>query len=61
MLPLNSTGKDFASYIIRSIQRNELCNLSQGAVSLYRERLNWDVWGKRVKEVIESIVINEDN
>ena len=61
MLPLNSTGKDFASYIIKGIQRNELCSLSQGAVSLYQERLNWGVWGKRVKEVIESLGTNENN
>lgn len=55
MLSLNSSGKEFAKKIIECIKCNELDTLSFGAVKQYKEKLNWAVWGEKVKQYIESL------
>lgn len=55
MLPLNCTGKDFAKKIRECIKHNELDTLSIGAIKQYKEKLNWDIWSKKVKKYIESL------
>jgi len=57
MLPLNSSGKDFAIKIIQCINSNELDKLSQGAVKQYKEKLNWSVWTEKVKQQINNLHI----
>jgi len=52
-LPLGSTGDDFGKKIKESLQSGEILAMSESARKLYEERLNWNKWGERVKEVIE--------
>ena len=56
MLPLNSTGKDFADKIIECIKGNELDALSLGAIKQYRTKLNWSVWSEKVKQQIDLLL-----
>lgn len=55
MLPLSSDGKDFADKIIFCLENDEMNSLSEGAVELYKHKLNWKVWSDRVKEAIEEL------
>ncbi len=55
MLPLDASGKDFADKIMASIREKELDRLSLGAVNRYKTNLNWDVWTRKVKSVIEKL------
>lgn len=55
MLPLDCTGIDFAYRILECVKDKNLDILSRGAVTLYKKRLNWDMWGKRVKEAINKL------
>lgn len=55
MLPLESSGKEFAHKIISCIKSHELEKLSYGAVKQYTEKLNWNVWGEKVKQKIETL------
>lgn len=54
MLPLMSDGKDFADRIISCLENKEMNDLSSGAVRLYKEKLNWEIWSERVKQAIEN-------
>lgn len=55
VLPLHSDGIAFAEKIISCLEKKELARLSQGAVKRYKEKLNWNVWSERVKDVIEEL------
>ncbi|MFR9652185.1 MAG: glycosyltransferase family 4 protein [Rikenellaceae bacterium] len=55
-LPLGSTGADFGEKIYECLQSGELERLSQQAVELYEERLNWQVWQRRVEKIIDNII-----
>lgn len=53
-LKLNSSANDFADKIYNSISNGELTCLHEGALKLYSERLNWKIWSKRFKEIINT-------
>lgn len=55
MLPLDADGIVFAQKIVECIEQGELSRLSEGAINLYKEKLNWEVWSKRVKEAIDKL------
>ena len=54
-LGVDSVGADFADCIRDVINRGELGTLSEGGLKLYREKLNWDVFGMKVARLLESI------
>lgn len=53
--PLNSGGGTFAHSIIESIRKRELDKLSLGAVTRYKEHLNWEVWSRKVRVALDSL------
>lgn len=55
MLPLTSTGVDFADSIILAQDNNQLANLSLNARSTYLEKLNWKVWSNKVKQLLTEL------
>lgn len=59
MLPLGSTGSEFGEKIKDSLLSGELERMSSNAVELYRIKLNWHVWGSKMKQVIESLMFEE--
>ena len=59
MLPLGSTGSEFGEKIKDSLLSGELERMSSNAVELYRTKLNWHVWGLKMKQVIESLMFEE--
>ena len=54
-LDVDRGGCDFADCIRDVINRGELGMLSEGGLKLYREKLNWDVFGMKVARLLESI------
>lgn len=54
MLPLGSTGADFGKKIKECLLSGELERMSKYAVDVYREKLNWQVWAKKMQKVIVS-------
>lgn len=55
-LPLTSTSEDFGRIIQRIITTGELPKLSRNALSLYKDRLNYTVWRKKVKAIIDRLI-----
>jgi len=55
-LPLTSTSEDFGRVIQRIITTGELPQLSRNAISLYKEKLNYTVWRKKVKAIIDRLI-----
>ena len=53
-LPLESTGKDFGEAILRSIRSGEMAELHGGALAISREKLNYTVWSRRFRDILES-------
>ncbi|WP_300133080.1 glycosyltransferase family 4 protein [uncultured Barnesiella sp.] len=56
MLSLGATGKDFGQKIRECLDSGELEKMSEFAVSMYKEKLNWQVWGQKVEKIIDSIL-----
>lgn len=55
-LTLGSSPIDFANAILDIVSdRNTYCQYSKNAREMYFNELNWTVWGKRVKKVIDDI------
>lgn len=55
LLPYNSDGKVFAQKIHQAIYDGQLQRLSDNASRIYREKLNWTVWGEKVNTIIDEI------
>lgn len=55
MLPLSSSGTAFGCKIKSSIQSGELERMSETAVGIYRTKLNWGVWQRRMENIISTI------
>ncbi len=55
LLPLGSTGADFGRKIKHCLESGELELISETAKQVYREKLNWGVWAKKVDEIIVDI------
>lgn len=58
LLPLGSTGADFGRKIKQCLDSGELARMSETAKQVYRERLNWGVWGQKVDGIIKAVVIS---
>ena len=56
LLPLGSTGADFGRKIKQCLETGELERMSETAKQVYLEKLNWSVWGKKIDEIICSLV-----
>ena len=54
-LPLKSDSNEFASKIKNCIMSGELIQMQGYAANLYKEKLNWALWSKRFKKIIENI------
>lgn len=57
MLPLGSTGADFGKKIKECLLSDELESMSKEAVLIYRKKLNWQVWSKKIKQIIDSLIV----
>lgn len=55
-LPLGSSGKDFGDKIKQCLENGELERMSHSSVEVYSERLNWNVWGEKVNQIIHDVV-----
>ena len=53
-LPPTATAKDFADAIECSLGAEQQQKLQEGALKMYRERLSWDAWARRFREIIEK-------
>lgn len=58
LLPLGSTGADFGRKIKQCLDSGELARMSETAKQVYRERLNWNVWGQKVDKIIKAVAIS---
>lgn len=56
MLPLDSTGIDFGIKIKEVIESEELPKLSEGCRSIYKDKLNWTIWGSKVNDIIKDLL-----
>lgn len=54
-LPLSSLAKEFAAVIISCLNNDELTQLHQGGLNLYKNIFNWNSWGKRFRGYIEKV------
>lgn len=56
LLPLGSAPSDFGRKIKECLESGELERMSETAKEVYRERLNWKVWGRAVSNIIYGIL-----
>jgi glycosyltransferase involved in cell wall biosynthesis len=56
LLPLGSTGKDFADKIVDCYKSGELLKMSKTARAVYKERLNWEVWADKTEAIINRFI-----
>lgn len=55
LLPIGSTGKDFGNKIKNCLISGELEHLSETAKEVYKTKLNWQIWGSKVREIIDQL------
>lgn len=55
-LPLSSSPDDFGKKILEIIEKRQLEKLSENAITLYKQRLNYNVWREKVQEKIYQIM-----
>lgn len=55
-LPLSADGEDFADRIKECIEKDELSILKEGCGDIYNEKLNWNVWTPKVRNIIDNIL-----
>lgn len=55
LLPIGSTGKDFGNKIKNCLISGELEHLSETAKEVYKTKLNWQVWGSKVRGIIDQL------
>jgi len=58
LLPLGSTGEDFAAKIAECYRSGELASMSTSARNVYEERLNWTVWQNKVEKILMTTMNN---
>lgn len=56
MLPIGSSGQEFGKKIYKCLLSGELENMSKTAVDVYKEKLNWTVWGQKVELIINTLL-----
>lgn len=54
-LPIGSDGIAFGKIIKKSLESGELKEMSRTCVDFYKERLNWTVWGQKMKKIIDKV------
>lgn len=55
MLPIGTPGDEFGRKISECLQSGELEKMSKTAVGVYKEKLNWTVWGNKMELTIEKL------
>lgn len=55
-LPLGSSSKDFANKIREIVESGEINQLRESSYNLYKQKLNWGCWEKKVKNTINQIL-----
>lgn len=55
MLPIGTTGADFGKKIKDCLLSGELEPMSKKAISIYQNKLNWNVWKERMRIIINSL------
>lgn len=55
MLPIGSSGQEFGEKIYECLQSGELEKMSKTAVNVYKNKLNWTVWGQKIEHIIKSL------
>lgn len=55
LLPLGSTGIDFGEKIKKCLESGELARMSETAKDVYKEKLNWKVWARKIDAIIKTI------
>ncbi|MDJ0553023.1 MAG: glycosyltransferase family 4 protein [Microcoleaceae cyanobacterium MO_207.B10] len=57
LLPLEATGEDFAKLIANIFQdREKYLQLAMSTRKTYEDKLNWNQWGSKVRQLLESLV-----
>lgn len=55
LLPVGSTGADFGRLIKECVENGDMERFSKCAPGVVAERLSWDLWARKVAEVIEKL------
>lgn len=53
-LPLSSSPEDFGKKILEIIESKQLEKLSENAITLYKQKLNYNVWREKVGQLINK-------
>lgn len=51
-LPIKADGKTFAHQVISCIEKDEMNQLSIGAKEMFKDKLNWNIWGEKVSKIL---------
>lgn len=55
-LSIGSKGEDFGRVIKAIVTENNLETMSQNAIRLYKEKLNYERWRRQITAIIEALV-----
>ena len=58
MLPIGSNGVDFAKVIQDCLQNKRFVYMSSECRRIYKEKLNWNVWGRKMSGIIDETLNN---
>lgn len=53
-LAYHSSAENFADAIIEALNHDKLKKYSEGALQLYHDKLNWDIWSQRFKRIMDK-------
>ena len=52
--PIGSSAEVFAEQIYHDIKHNQLKSLREGALKLSKEKLSWEVWSRKFRQIIDE-------
>lgn len=53
-LPEGSSVEDFVKQIFNDVTEKKLPTLREGALSLYKEKLSWEVWARKFSQIMKK-------
>lgn len=56
LFEIGTSGADFGKQIEEDLQNGLLQTMSRNANTHYKDTLNWDVWGNKVSEIINTLI-----
>lgn len=58
-LPLGASPADFAQKIYFTLDKDSQQKLHEGCLQLYEDELNWNVWSRKIRDIVDGLKIQK--